>query len=139
MSISGTSSNITKSSNTVDLYQGESRDIDLEIVQEVPDVNDVPVEEPVDLTGATVYFSVRTKASSPDLLIGKNSTNALEIETPTPFTGGIAIIHLLSSDTKNMAPGEYVFDVWVVLSSGKTVPVIEISEFIVKEPVTKLP
>lgn len=139
MSIAGTSSNITKSSNTIDLYQGESRDIDLEIVQDVPDVNGVPTEQPVDLTGATVYFSVRSKPGHPDLLIGKNSTNALEIEIPTPLTDGVAIIHLLSSDTKNMFPGEYVFDAWVVLSSGKSVPVIEIAEFIVKEPVTKLP
>jgi hypothetical protein len=139
MSISGTSSNITKSSNTIDLYKGESRDIDLEVVQEVPDINGVPTEQPVDLTGATVYFSVRAKPSSPELLIGKNSTNGLEIELPAPTTGGLAIIHLLSSDTKNMFPGEYVFDAWVVLSSGKSVPVIEIAEFIVKEPVTKLP
>jgi hypothetical protein len=139
MSIAGTSSNITKSSNTIDLYQGESRDIDLEVVEEVDDVNGVPTEQPVDLTGATVYFSVRTKPNSPDLLIGKNSTNALEIEIPAPRTNGIAIIHLLSGDTKNMFPGEYVFDAWVVLSSGKSVPVIEIAEFIVKEPVTKLP
>ena len=139
MAISDTSSNITKSSNTIELYQGESMDIDLEIVQEVPDVNGNPEDQPVDLTGATVYFSMRMKASAPELLIGKNSSNLLEIEIVNPPRNGDAIIHLVSSDTKHTPPGDYVFDVWVVLSSGKSVPVIEISTFTVKEPVTKLP
>lgn len=139
MSISGLSSNITKSSNSIDLYQGETKDLDLLVVREVKDVNNNPVEEPVDLTGATIYFSVRRSASSPDLLIGKDSTNLLAIEIVAPATSGTAIIHLLADDTKNMPPGEYVFDIWVVLSSGKRSPVVEISEFIVKEAVTKLP
>jgi hypothetical protein len=139
MSISGTSSNITKSSNSVDLYQGESKDLDLEIVKEVKDINGVLVEEPVDLTGCTIYFSVRTKTNSPDLLISKTSTNALAIEVLTPLTDGKAIIHLASDDTKNMDPSEYVFDVWVTLSSGKNVPVVEVSAFIVNAAVTKLP
>lgn len=139
MAISETSSNITKSSNTIELYQGESVDIDLDIVQEVPDVNGNLVDQPVDLTGATIYFSMRMKASAPELLIGKNSTNILEIQILSPPQNGEAIIHLVSSDTRVTPPGDYVFDVWIVLSSGKSVPVIEISTFTVKEPVTKLP
>lgn len=139
MSISGVSSNITKSSNSIDLYQGESKDLDLLIVQEVKDINGVFVEQPVDLAGSTIYFSVRKKANSTDLLIGKDSTNILAIEITTPTTAGMAIIHMLPADTKHMAAGDYVFDVWIVLSSGKSVPVVEISEFIVKEAVTKLP
>ena len=139
MSISDTSSNITKSSNTIELYQGESMDIDLEVVQEVPDVNGNLEDQPVDLTGSTIYFSVRVKASAPELLIGKNSSNLLEVEIVSPPQNGQAIIHLVSSDTKVTPPADYVFDVWVVLSSGKSVPVIEISTFTVKEPVTKLP
>lgn len=139
MSISGVSSNITKSSNSIDLYQGESKDLDLFIVQEVKDVNGVLVEQPVDLAGSTIYFSVRRKASSPELLIGKDSTNLLAIEILAPTTSGAAIIHLLPADTKHLSPGDYVFDIWIVLSSGKNAPVVEISEFIVKEAVTKLP
>lgn len=139
MSIPGVSSNLTKSSNSIDLYQGESKDLDLLIVEEVKDINGVPVEQPVDLAGATIYFSVRSKANSPDLLIGKDSTNILSIEILTPTTLGMVVIHMLSSDTKHMAAGDYVFDIWIVLSSGKSGPVVEISEFIVKEAVTKLP
>lgn len=139
MAISGANSNISKSSNAVDLYQGESKDLDLEILQEVKDVNGVPMEEPVDLTGATLYFSVRTKANSPDLLIDKQSSNILNIEILSPATAGRAVIHLVPADTRSLSPNDYVFDIWAVLSSGKRVPVVEISEFIVKEPVTKIP
>lgn len=139
MSISGVSSNITKSSNSIDLYQGESKDLDLLIVQEVKNVNGVLVEQPVDLAGSTIYLSVRKKANSPELLISKDSTNILAIEIVAPTASGMAIIHLLPADTKNLAAGDYVFDIWIVLSSGKNAPVVEISEFIVKEAVTKLP
>jgi hypothetical protein len=139
MSISATSSNITKSSNSIDVYQGESKDLDLEVVEEVKDVNGILVEQPVDLAGATLYFSVRPKASSPELLIGKDSTNILAIEILAPTASGLAIIHLISDDTRFTPPGEYVFDVWIVLSNGKRIPIVEISEFIVKEAVTKIP
>lgn len=138
MSIAVISSNITKNSNTIDLYQGESRDIELEVVEDIPDVNGVLAEQPVDLTGAAIYLSVRSKPSSPELLLSKNSTNTASIEINTPPTSGLVTIHMVSADTKFMFPGGYVFDVWVVLASGKSVPVIEISEFIIKEPVTKL-
>jgi len=139
MSISGISSNITLSSNSVDVYQGESKDLDLEIVKEVKNIDGVLVEEPVDLTGCTIYFSVRTKTNSPDLLISKTSTNVLAVEILLPLTDGKAIIHLTSDDTKHMDPSEYVFDVWITLSSGKNAPVVEVSAFIVKAAVTKLP
>jgi hypothetical protein len=139
MSISGTSSNITKSSNSIDVYQGESKDLDLEVVKEVKDINGVLVEQPVDLTGSILYFCVRLKVNSPDLLIAKDSTNILNIEILTPLTDGKAIVHLVPDDTRNMAAGSYLFDIWIVLSSGKRVPVVEVSEFLVKEAVTKLP
>lgn len=138
MAIAVTSSNITKSSNSIEIYQGESKDISIEITQEVPNVNNVPVEEPVDLTGSALYFSVRSKASSPEVLIEKNSSDALQIEILTPLTGGVAVIHLVPDDTKHINASEYVFDVWIVLSSGKRMPVVEISAFVVKEPVTKI-
>jgi len=139
MAISASSSNITKSSNSIEIYQGESRDISLEVLQESKDINGVTIETPVDLTGCVFYFSVRTTAKSPALLISKTSSNMLEIELLTPLTGGKALIHITSDDTKHLDPGEYVFDVWTTLSSGKSVPVVAISSFIVRIAVTKLP
>lgn len=138
MAISSGSSNITKSSSSIELYQGESKDLELEIVQEVDDVDGNPEEQPVDLTGAKVCFTVRKAVGDPDVRISKDSTNALQIEILSPATNGMAIIHIVNDDTFNLEPGKYVFDVWVVLSSGKQVPVIEVSDFLVKEPVTKI-
>jgi len=137
MAISGSSSNITSSSSSIELYQGESKDLELEIVEEVKQTDGTLAEEPVNLTGAKVCFTVRKAVGDPEVKIAKDSLSALEIEILTPATDGLATIHILTDDTSLLSPGKYVFDVWVVLSSGKKVPVIEVSEFIVKEPVTK--
>ena len=137
MSISAVSSNLTKSSNAIELYQGESKDLSLFVCQDVEQADGTFVEEPVDLTGATLTMTVRTMAGSPDVLISKSSSNALEIEILSPEEDGEALIHIDSVDTETMAAGEYRFDIWVLLSSGKRVPVVEVSEFIVNEPITK--
>ena len=137
MSISSTSSNITKSSSSIEIYQGESKDLDLEIVQEVQQPDETFIEQAVDLTGAKICFTVRKRLGEIDTLIAKDSTNAIDIEIVAPPEDGMAIIHLLSEDTSLLDPGSYIFDVWVTLSSGKKLIVIEPSEFIVKEPVTK--
>ena len=137
MAISGSSSNITSSSSSIELYQGESKDLELEIVREVDQIDGTVKEEPVNLTGGKVCFTVRKAIGDPEIKISKDSLSALEIEILTPATDGLATIHIVSEDTLFLEAGKYVFDVWVVLSSGKKVPVIEVSEFIVKEPVTK--
>jgi hypothetical protein len=137
MAISSSSSNITSSSSSIEIYQGESKDLELEIVQEVDQTDGTVDEEPVDLTSAKVCLTVRKAVGDPEVKIAKDSLSALEIEILTPATDGLATIHLLSEDTLHLEAGKYVFDVWVVLSSGKKLPVIEVSEFIVKEPVTK--
>jgi len=139
MSISSVSSNITKSSNSIEVFQGESLDLELEVTTIVTATDGTESEQPVNLTGSTVYFCVRRSTGDPELLIDKDSGSALEIEILTPATDGLALIHLVPDDTKNLPAGEYVFDVWVVLSSGKQVPVVEVSEFKVKEPVCRLP
>ena len=139
MAFSSLTSNITKSSNSIEMSQGESRDLDLWVVNEVTNIDGVSYDEPVDLTGATVYFSVRRKTESPHVLIRKYSGDVLAIEMIAPSSCGMAVIHLFSDDTKHMRPGEYVFDVWVLFSTGKQVPVIEPTEFIIKGAVTRLP
>lgn len=140
MSVSTVSSNLSKSSNAIDLYKGESKDINLTVEQLASEAESnecVQVYSAVDLTGATLYFTVRKTASSATALIGKDSTNIIDIEILSPATGGKAIIHITSGDTANLEAGSYVFDVWVEFSSGKRSPVIEVSEFIVREAVKK--
>jgi hypothetical protein len=139
MSISQVSSNITKSSNSIEVFKGESLDLELEVTTIVTAADSTESEEPVDLTGSTVFFCMRRRASDPDTLITKDSGSALEIEILTPADNGVALIHLVPDDTKNLPADEYVFDVWIILSSGKQVPVVEVSEFKIKEPVCKLP
>jgi len=137
MSISNSSSNISKSSSSIELYQGESKDLEIEIVKEEEDVDGNPIEVPLPLTGSKVCFTVRKLVTDPAIKIAKDSLNVLDIEIKSPATDGIVIIYIVSEDTRLLDPGRYVFDIWVVLSSGKKVPVVEVSEFIVKEPVTK--
>jgi len=137
VAISNSSSNISKSSSSIELYQGESQDLEIEIVKEDEDVDGNPIEVPLNLTGAKVCFTVRKTVSDPEVKIAKDSLNVLDIEILTPATSGFVMVYIASDDTLYMDPGKYVFDVWVVLSSGKKVPVVEVSEFIIKEPVTK--
>ncbi len=139
MSVIQTSSNLTKSSNSIEVFKGESKDLELEVTQIVENAEGNDEEQPVNLTGAVVHFTVRELASTPEVLISKDSTSALDIEILVPETNGVALVHLSPDDTKNLSAQQYVFDIWVVLSSGSQVPVVEVSEFIVREPVTKLP
>jgi len=137
MALTAVASTLSKSPNSVELYKGQSKDLEVTIVQVGvdPDTGNEG-DVAVDLTGATIYFTVKWAAGDPGCLISKKSTVSTEISINTPETDGIATIHLLTQDTYKLEAATYVFDVWVVLSSGKAYPVIEVSEFIVKEPVT---
>jgi len=48
-------------------------------------------------------------------------------------------VYLNPEDTSLLNAQIYYFDVWVKLSGGKRYPVIEPSEFVVKEPLTVIP
>lgn len=137
MALTKVASTLTKSSNAVEVYKGQSKDLQIKIVEDgVDPVSGKPGDVPVPLTGATVYCSVRTRPGNPELLISKVSTDSTQITIETPAINGICTIHLIPTDTYKLDADTYVFDVWVVLSGGKTYPVIEVTEFIVKEPVT---
>lgn len=138
MGLTQAASNITKSGNAIEIYKGQTKDIQVTVTQigQDPTTGDYPANIPVDLTGATVYFTVKARPGDPVTLVYKVSTTSSQITIATPTTGGIATIHLLPLDTYKMAADTYVFDIWVVLSTGATYPVVEVAEFIIKEPVT---
>lgn len=73
---------------------------------------------PLDLTGATIHFTVKKEISDRLPVIKKSSINSSEIEIVNA-KAGIAKIHLAPSDTQDLEPNFYVFDVWVVLANGK--------------------
>lgn len=137
MALTKVASTLTKSSNAIEIYKGQSKDLQVTILESglLPRTG-LPGDVPVDLTGADIYFSVRHRPGDPTLLISKNSEDDTQITIETPAICGICTIHLDPTDTYKLEADHYVFDVWAVLSSGKTYPVIEVSEFIVKEPVT---
>ena len=61
-----------------------------------------------------------------------------EVEFTNP-TVGIARIFLNPADTQDKDATEYVFDVWVVLASGKRFAVVEPSVFVIEPAVTVIP
>lgn len=122
------SSNITPSANTVQIYRGQSKT--LEVVVKDDSCN------PVDLTGATVFFSVKMNSTDPTALITKSSTDSTQILILTPTINGIAQIFIKPLDTQYLEIDTYIFDVWVQLPSGNRYPVIPISEFIIQAGVT---
>ena len=132
------SSTMSKSANSLEVYRGQSDSLQIGIVrdEEDPNCKCKPSEVAQDLTGATVYFTVRLRIGDTETVIKKTSVNILEIQIQTPATNGIATIYINPEDTSLLNSGTYYFDVWVKLAGGKQYPVIEPSEFIIKEPVT---
>ena len=131
-------SNINKSSNSVEIYRGQSLDLELEMTidEEQPDgeVKEVPLK----LTGVSVFLSVKKDICDTRPIIYKTTASALEIEVKGDPDDGFVLIHFDPTDTKDEEPGEMVFDVWVELASGKRYPVVEVSIFKILKPVTVL-
>lgn len=103
----------------------------------VNDHNDVPV----DLTGAKLTFTVKSKMSDPDtqaILQKKNSAAGggdTEIKILNA-AGGSAEIYIVPLDTDTTNPGNYMWDVQVTLANDKTYTVLR-GRVTFKEDVTK--
>jgi hypothetical protein len=116
--------------NSIEMYRGTSKTFILEVTDEAGDV--------VNLTGCTIYFTVKERLEEVNPLIQKKSSDAMEIDIYDP-TGGKAKIYLNPADTQALALKPRTFDVWVVLSSGKRYVVIPPSDFVLKPSVTVIP
>lgn len=139
MGLSIQNSNMSESPNLIEVYKGASKEIELEIKKPDEDVDGNSIESDFDLTGCTLYFSVRKSLNDPRSLIGKTSDDSDQIEILEPLVEGGAIIYLDYTDTNLMEPGKYFFDVWVKKPDGKRFPVIEPSEFVILPAVTVIP
>jgi hypothetical protein len=113
--------------NALVLVRGASKTVELTIVGSD--------KKPVDLTGATLWFTVKERVEDRDPLILKRSTDGAQIAITQPFSGK-AEIYLFPGDTAKLEPQEYVFDVWVVLANGKRYPVIPPSTLAIVPSVT---
>lgn len=113
----------------IDVAQGETKTLELTVTNADGD--------PVNLTGATVYFTVKASRDG-SALIEKDSGTPAEAQI-TDAANGEAEIYLVASDTSSLDAGSYVYDVWVVLSGGARHQVIDPSTFEITVPVTVIP
>lgn len=137
MGISLSKSTISPTPNAIEVYKGASKDVALAITRTVDDVNGKAEDIPFDLTGCTLTFSLRTNAASPELILSKVSTDPTQIAIDADLLKGLATIFIDFTDTKDMEPGSYQFDVWVDEPSGKRYPVVEPAEFKIKPAITR--
>lgn len=93
-----------------------------------------------DLTGGTVYFTVRDEDDA--VVISKRSSNTDEIEIldqTSDDTRGQAKIKFTEADTEDLTPGaKYYFDVWASLEDGTQDAVIDRGRFHVRKAVTRI-
>lgn len=115
--------------NSLDVIRGSSKTLALTVLDETG--------APVDLTGARVIFTVKSSPTDGVPLVQKDSNVPTQVGIDSPRTGE-AKIYLQPADTHGMDPIEYIFDVWVVLASGKRYPVVQPSIFRIKPGVTVL-
>lgn len=111
----------------LDTLQGENKTFLLTVLDEE--------RNPANLTGATITFTVR-KDFDTAAVITKTSATPGEIDILAPPTDGLAKIFLVPADTSGLAPGQYIYDVWVELSGGEKINVITPSRFIIGQGVT---
>lgn len=97
-------------------------------------------DDPVDLTGATVYFCVKQNLSDVATEIAKDSGTPADITilTQSGDTLGKADIFIVPSDTSGLPTGKHIYDVWVELVSGKRYEVVQASPLYLEQTVTVL-
>jgi len=78
----------------------------------------------VNVAGATGVFSIKVTKDSSSPVIKKSTANPSEGAIGSPDAGEL-FFYIVPSDTVNLDIRQYVFDVRVTLSSGKTYTVVE--------------
>jgi len=78
----------------------------------------------VDITGATIIFSLKADPTNATALVEKISTDINEIEITNP-TQGEAEIYLIPADTSDLEPGIYFYDVELTTTSGKVYTLVK--------------
>lgn len=121
------------SENSLEFLQGQSKTLELTITQDVDGT-----EEKFDLTGATIYFTVKCDVRDRDNQLQKTSLVVAEIEVAADPREGTAKIYFVPEDTKGLEPGQYVYDIVVVSGTDQHV-VVGPDTLIVKRRVTVLP
>lgn len=64
------------------------------------------------------------------------NTDAVISKEVTEFDGGDAVIVIAHDDTKDVTPGDYVYDIQVTWASGNVQTIISKSRFRIEEDIT---
>lgn len=91
-----------------------------------------------DITGARILFTVKSAVTDAAPVFQKDSTDVLQIALTYPREGK-AEIYLHPADTLSLSRKSYVYDVFVILASGRRGEVIPPSLFEIQETVTRVP
>lgn len=121
------------SEGSLEIIQGESKDLELHVTTLSGET-----EEDFDLTGAVIYLTVKCSVKSVENSLQLVSTNTTQIAIDSDPRTGLAEIHFVPSNTQNLAPGTYVFDI-VVVSGVNRHYILGPSDFKVVRGVTQLP
>lgn len=116
----------------VRMFKGDNRTLEVTLSW--------PNGDPVDLTDAEIRFTVKEKTSISQANASIKKANQKaggsdeQIKVITP-TGGRLDIYLVPTDTENMNPGTYYWDIELILADGKKVTAIR-SRITLKDDVT---
>lgn len=107
---------LTQPKNAVQVIRGTSKTFELTVTDESGGV--------VNLTGSRVIMTVKRELIDRAPVIQKDSAvGPAQVELSEPKAGK-AKIYFDPSDTQTLDVREYLFDVWVVLASGKRYAVV---------------
>lgn len=107
---------LTQPKNAVQVIRGTSKTFELTVTDESGGV--------VNLTGSRVIMTVKRELVDRNPVIQKDSAvGPTQVELSEPKAGK-AKIYFDPPDTQTLDVREYLFDVWVVLASGKRYAVV---------------
>ncbi len=96
----------------------------------------------VDISGWTLYFTVKKFSTDAEPLIYKTSGNAAEIVI-TDGEAGLAEVYVTPSDTEDLCAGRaaslYFFDLWGATLDSKLKTIVKASSYEVTPRITVLP
>ena len=93
---------------TFETYQGDDDLLNLAIIDDAGAA--------IDITNYTIRLTVKKPLTS-TVLFTKVSTDTNQIAKTAPYSGGLAVVKILSADTISLL-GAYDFDVQLTLPSG---------------------
>lgn len=115
--------------NAVQIIRGTSKTLQLSVAD--------ATGKPVDLTGSRIVMTVKSKFEDTTNVFQKTTDQATQVLI-TDARGGVAQVFINPADTQDREIKQYLFDVWVILSSGKRYAVVPPSIFDLQPGVTVL-